>query len=59
MLIRRVVATGPGLVLDATGRRTILGNFSFKGDATLTNLAAAHGAHPVFLWTRNRTGNCH
>ena len=42
MLIRRVIATGPGLVLDASGNRTIFGNLNFKGDATLSNLAAAH-----------------
>jgi len=42
MLIRRVVATGPGLVLDASGNRSIFGNLNFKGDAQLTNLAAAH-----------------
>ena len=26
MLIRKVTARGPGLVLDAAGRRTVLGN---------------------------------
>lgn len=57
MLIRRVVATGPGLVLDATGKRTILGNFSFSGDAILSNLAAAHaGAKGVvkMSWSAGR-----
>lgn len=57
MLIRRVVATGPGLVLDATGRRTILGNFSFQGDATLTNLSAARaGAKGIvkMSWSAGR-----
>ena len=40
-LIRRVRANGAGLKLDATGERTLLGGLSFKGDAELTNLAAA------------------
>ncbi|HEX5777032.1 MAG TPA: translocation/assembly module TamB domain-containing protein [Caulobacteraceae bacterium] len=59
MLIRKVVATGPGLVLDATGSRSIFGNFSFKGDATLSNLAAAHaGAKGVVKmdWSASRRG---
>ncbi len=40
-LIRRLKATGAGLKLDATGERTLLGGLSFKGDAQVTNLAAA------------------
>jgi translocation and assembly module TamB len=57
MLIRKVTARGPGLVLDAAGRRTVLGNLSFKGDATLSNLAAAHaGARGVVKmdWSASR-----
>lgn len=59
MLIRRVVATGPGLTLDASGRRNLLGNFSFKGDANLTNLSAARpGAKGVvrMSWSAGRAG---
>ncbi|HYG25451.1 MAG TPA: translocation/assembly module TamB domain-containing protein, partial [Caulobacteraceae bacterium] len=41
MLIRKLVARGPGLVLNATGNRTLLGNLAFKGDAVLSNLSAA------------------
>jgi translocation and assembly module TamB len=41
MLIRKVTARGPGLVLDATGSRSIFGGLNFKGDAQLTNLSAA------------------
>jgi translocation and assembly module TamB len=59
MLIRKVVATGPGLVLNATGRRTIFGHFTFNGDAQLTNLAAAHtGAKGLvkMSWSAGRPG---
>ncbi|HEX6860149.1 MAG TPA: translocation/assembly module TamB domain-containing protein [Caulobacteraceae bacterium] len=59
MVIRKLVATGPGLVLEATGGRTIFGNFAFKGDATLSNLSAAHagaGGLVKMSWSASRKG---
>ncbi len=41
LLMRRIVAKGAGLDLDATGERTLLGGLSFKGDARMANLQAA------------------
>lgn len=41
MLIRRLTARGAGLKVDATGERGLLGGLSFRGDAELSNLAAA------------------
>ena len=58
-LIRRIRATGAGLKLDATGERTLLGGLSFKGDAQLTNLAAARpGARgtATTAWTASQGG---
>jgi len=58
-LIRRVVATGPGLVVDATGKRTIFGNFAFQGTAQLSQLAAWHpGAKGLvkMSWSAGRSG---
>lgn len=39
-LMRRVVANGAGLTVDGSGGRGLLGGLNFKGDVTLTNLAA-------------------
>ncbi|HEX6865704.1 MAG TPA: translocation/assembly module TamB, partial [Caulobacteraceae bacterium] len=59
MLIRRLAIKGPGVAIDATGRRTLFGNFSFKGDATLSALSAWHeGADGVvqMTWSAGRAG---
>jgi len=42
LLIRRLTVTGPGIQLAASGERGLLGGLTFKGSATLANLAAAH-----------------
>ncbi len=39
-LFRRVNAVGSGLTVDGSGARGLLGGLNFKGDVTLTNLAA-------------------
>jgi translocation and assembly module TamB len=39
--LRRLELTGSGLRLVATGGRSLLGGLTFKGEASLTNLAAA------------------
>ncbi len=39
-LLRRVAITGAGVTVDGSGGRGLLGGLNFKGDATLTNLAA-------------------
>jgi translocation and assembly module TamB len=41
VLIRSLEARGPGLSVDAEGSRGILGDLSFRGEATLSNLANA------------------
>jgi len=58
-LIRRTVITGPGMVVDATGKRTIFGNFSFQGTAQLSQLQAWHpGAKGLVkaTWSAGRVG---
>lgn len=40
-LIRRIVAKGAGLDLQATGERALLGGLAFKGEAQMANLQAA------------------
>lgn len=40
--LRKLELVGSGLRLEATGGRSLLGGLSFKGQADLTNLAAAH-----------------
>ncbi len=41
VLLRRVDVTGKGLVVRASGDRGLLGGLSFKGQAEISNLAAA------------------
>jgi len=41
LLMRRLAVAGPGLAVVASGTRGLLGGLSFKGDATVSNLAAA------------------
>jgi len=41
LVIREAKARGAGLILDASGNRTLAGGFDFKGNATVSNLAAA------------------
>ncbi|MGE5566988.1 MAG: translocation/assembly module TamB domain-containing protein [Parcubacteria group bacterium] len=58
-LIRRVVITGPGAVVDAAGKRTIFGNYSFQGSAQLSQLQAWHpGAKGLVKasWSAGRAG---
>ncbi len=42
LLMRELQVTGAGLKLDATGDRGLLGGLTFKGKATVSNLAQAH-----------------
>ena len=42
VLVRKLNVAGAGLSVDASGDRGLLGDLSFKGAATITNLAAAH-----------------
>ncbi len=42
ILVRKLNVNGAGLNVDASGDRGLLGGLSFKGAATITNLAAAH-----------------
>ena len=41
LLVRQLNVAGAGLNVTATGDRALLGGLSFKGEATVTNLAAA------------------
>ncbi len=41
-LLRSLKADGPGLMLAASGERTLFGALNFKGQARISNLAAAH-----------------
>ncbi|MET0337227.1 MAG: translocation/assembly module TamB domain-containing protein [Caulobacter sp.] len=41
LLMRRVRIDGAGVKVDGEGQRSLLGGLSFKGDAQVTNLAAA------------------
>jgi len=57
VLIRKLNVVGAGLSVDASGDRGLLGGLSFKGAATITNLAAAHaGAAGVVKadWTASQ-----
>jgi translocation and assembly module TamB len=46
ILMRRLAVNGAGLQATATGDKTLLGGLSFKGQATVSNLAFAQaGAH--------------
>ena len=59
LLIRDLQATGAGLKLKATGGRTLFGGLDFKGDAEVSNLAAARpGASGVVAasWTASQGG---
>jgi translocation and assembly module TamB len=42
VLVRKLDVVGDGLKIDASGDRGLLGGLSFKGEATIDNLAAAH-----------------
>ncbi|MDQ2861476.1 MAG: translocation/assembly module TamB domain-containing protein, partial [Pseudomonadota bacterium] len=57
LLMRALRVEGVGLKVVAAGNRTILGGLSFKGDATVSNLAAAlPGARGAALgaWTASQ-----
>lgn len=59
LLLRQVEATGAGLRIDANGQRTLLGGLSFKGQANLSNLAAARiGGSGSLLadWSASQAG---
>ncbi|MGA0599570.1 translocation/assembly module TamB domain-containing protein [Caulobacter sp. KR2-114] len=46
MLMRRLMVQAPGLKVTGEGDHSLFGGLSFKGDAAISNLAAAHaGAH--------------
>ena len=42
VLIKSLTVVGPGLKVDASGDRGMLGGLSFKGQASFTNFAVAH-----------------
>ncbi|MEP6966797.1 MAG: translocation/assembly module TamB, partial [Pseudomonadota bacterium] len=42
LLMRRLAVDGAGLKVVASGNRGLLGGLTFKGEATVSNLAAAH-----------------
>ncbi|HEY8617512.1 translocation/assembly module TamB domain-containing protein [Phenylobacterium sp.] len=57
--LRRLELDGRGLDLDASGGRSLLGGLNFKGDARLTNLAAARPGAAGALsasWSANQGG---
>ncbi len=59
VLIRSLTVLGPGLKVDATGQRGILGGLGFKGQATFSNFAVAHpGAKGLMTasWTASEEG---
>jgi translocation and assembly module TamB len=41
LALRELVLTGPGVKLEASGGRSLLGGLTFKGKAAISNLAAA------------------
>jgi translocation and assembly module TamB len=41
LALRDLVLTGSGLMLEASGGRSLLGGLTFKGKAAISNLAAA------------------
>ncbi|MEO6339174.1 MAG: translocation/assembly module TamB domain-containing protein, partial [Caulobacteraceae bacterium] len=54
MVFRSLKAVGPGLKLDAEGGQDLLGGMSFKGNALISNLAAARpgaGGTVTASWT--------
>ena len=57
LLVRNLEAVGPGLRLNASGERGLLGGLNFSGDLQLSNLAAARpGARGVLTadWSASR-----
>ena len=59
VLIKSLAVVGPGLKVDATGQRGMLGGLSFKGQASFTNFAVAHaGAKGLMTtsWTATQSG---
>jgi len=59
LLLRNLEAAGPGLKVKATGGRGLLGQLTFKGDAELSNLAAARpGASGALraAWSASQSG---
>jgi translocation and assembly module TamB len=59
LLVRRLAIQGAGLQVSASGERGLLGGLNFKGEGTLTNLAAAHaGARGVVkaAWSASQGG---
>jgi translocation and assembly module TamB len=60
VLIRTLTLDGAGLRVAAAGNIGLLGALSFKGDATVTNMAAAHaGAHGAVkvAWTASQASS--
>ncbi|MCC6383515.1 MAG: translocation/assembly module TamB, partial [Dehalococcoidia bacterium] len=59
LLLRRLDVTGPGLKVQATGDRGLLGGLNFRGQAQVSNLAAARpGASGVIDggWSAAQSG---
>lgn len=61
LLLRELEVAGRGLKLDASGARSLLGGLTFKGEAVVSNLAAAHSGAAgtaTATWTasQGRTG---
>ncbi len=59
VLIKSLAIVGPGLKVDASGQRGILGGLSFKGQSSFSNFAVAHpGAQGLMTasWTATQNG---
>jgi translocation and assembly module TamB len=60
LLMRSLAVTGPGLAIQGTGERGLLGGLSFKGAARFSNFAVAHqGAKGLMAvnWTAGQSGS--
>lgn len=59
LLLQDMRATGPGLKVEATGGRSLLGGLNFKGEASFSNLAAARAGASGALaanWSASQGG---
>ncbi len=59
LLMRKLKVEAPGLKVTGEGDRTVFGALTFKGDAAISNLAAAHtGAHGLVKasWSAHQDG---
>ncbi|MBS0410096.1 MAG: translocation/assembly module TamB domain-containing protein [Proteobacteria bacterium] len=59
LLMRRLLVEAPGLKVTGDGEKTLFGGLSFKGEAAISNLTAAHaGAHGLVKasWSAHQDG---